>query len=105
MPIKKVRREPVYRSEEPPKKEKVVKEPKKKEVKPKQKDIVTAAPAITPPVIDTPVITEKQKKDYDGISLVGSHPEITKFKGKVKMNADYIGKVLLDLMKEYNSRP
>ncbi len=81
-------------------------EPPKKEVKPKAKpEPKKKEPTIvTPPVTEikpTPII-ETPKKDWYGISIIGKHPELNRFKGAVKMEGKNIGEVLLNIMKKYS---
>jgi len=44
------------------------------------------------------------KKIYAGVGLVGSHDEINKFRGMVKMKGLVIGEELVSLLKSWNEK-
>lgn len=72
-----------------------VKEEAKKAVVKKEKPVKN----VPAPVIETPVTN---KKDWDGIGLIGAHPEISLFKGVCKMKGLKVGEQLLNIIKEWN---
>ncbi len=104
MGLKKVRRV------EPPKKEpeeKKVATPKplvKKKEPVKVADAVPQIPQdIAKPVVVT-TVAEKTTKDHNGIGIVGSNGAINTFKGKIKTKGLKVGKVLMELIADWNSK-
>jgi hypothetical protein len=49
-----------------------------------------------------PVEVKKEEKKYNGIGLIGTHEEISKFKAALKMMNKPIGKALVFMCKAYN---
>lgn len=92
---------PVVKEEKQP--QKVVKKPKVVEV---QKPVVKKAAAKK--VVEQPKAEEtpsgSSKREWDGIGLIGNHPELNKFKGVCKMNGMKVGEQLLIMIKAFNER-
>ena len=85
---------------EPQQKKIVVKTPTKIETKvPEVKTVVPEVKTVVPETV-----VPKGKKDWDGIGLIGNHADLSKFKGICKMKGMILGKELLTIIREFNSK-
>ena len=80
-----------------------VKEKKAAKEKPTPKEAVTKE-KVEPTIEETEPepIEEKKVNEYANIGITGTHEEISKFKGAVKLQNKKIGKILVGLCKAYN---
>ncbi len=73
-----------------------------KEVKPKKEIPVKKEQPIKQEHINEAIEAVLSKKDWDGIGLIGSHPQITLFKAICKMKNKKLGEEILKMVKVFN---
>lgn len=75
-------------------------EPKKQPEAEKKPEVI-ASPV---PVTQESETHAEVKKKYFGIGLVGSHEELDKFRGLIKMRKKVIGNEIISMIKEWNEK-